>query len=84
MAACLVELANKERDENFSNLEQMQAFMKEQVTRQKKEPGNESTSEKQNLDLAKLISTADQINLSLLQFIAQIYQFICIYKSKLL
>jgi hypothetical protein len=35
-AACLVELANKERDENFSNLEQMQAYMKEQVTRQKR------------------------------------------------
>ena len=36
VAACLVELANKERDKNFSNLEQMQAYMKEQVTRQKK------------------------------------------------
>ncbi len=44
-AACLVELANKERDENFSNLEEMQAYMKEQVTRQKKEPGNESSEE---------------------------------------
>ncbi len=32
-AACLVELANKERDENFSNLEQMQTYMKEQVRR---------------------------------------------------
>jgi hypothetical protein len=35
-AACLVEVANKKRDKNFSNLEQMQAYMKEQVTRQKK------------------------------------------------
>jgi hypothetical protein len=38
-----------------------------------------STSERQNLDLAKLILTADQISLNLLQFIDQIYQFICIY-----
>jgi hypothetical protein len=35
-AACLVELANKAHDKNFSNLEQMQAYMKEQVTRKKK------------------------------------------------
>ncbi len=35
-AACLVELANEERDKNFSNLEQMQRFMKEQIMRQKK------------------------------------------------
>jgi hypothetical protein len=33
VAAYLVELANKERDENFSNLEQMQAYIKEQITR---------------------------------------------------
>jgi hypothetical protein len=46
-AACLVELANEEHDENFSNLEQMQAYMKEQVTRQKKEPGNESSEEEE-------------------------------------
>jgi hypothetical protein len=38
---CLVELANKAHDENFSNLEQMQAYMKEQLTSKKKEPGNE-------------------------------------------
>jgi hypothetical protein len=44
-AACLVVLANKAHDENFSNLEQMQAYMKEQVTSQKKEPGNESSEE---------------------------------------
>ena len=44
---CLVELANKAHDENFSNLEQMQAYMKEQVTRQEKEPGNESSEEEE-------------------------------------
>jgi hypothetical protein len=41
-------------------------------------------SERQNQDLAKLILTPDQINLHLLQCIAWIDQFICIYKSKLL
>ncbi len=35
-AACLVELANKVHDKNLSNHEQMQAYMKEQVTSQKK------------------------------------------------
>jgi hypothetical protein len=35
-AACLVELANKAHDENLSNLEQTQAYTKEQVTSQKK------------------------------------------------
>ncbi len=47
MAACLVELANKEHDKNFSNLEQMQAYTKEQVTRQNKEPGNERSEEEE-------------------------------------
>ncbi len=47
LAACLVELANKAHDKNFSNLEQMQAYMKEQVTSQKKEPGNESSEEEE-------------------------------------
>jgi hypothetical protein len=42
------------------------------------------TSERQNRDLAKLILTADQINLHLLQCIAKIDQLICIHKSKLL
>jgi hypothetical protein len=32
---------------SFSNLEQMQAYMKEQVTSQKKEPGNESSEEEE-------------------------------------
>jgi hypothetical protein len=45
---------------------------------------NWHTSERQNLDLAKLILTADQINLNPLQCIAQNHQFINIYKSKLL
>jgi hypothetical protein len=44
-AACLVELANKECNKNFSNLEQMQRYMKEQIMRQKIEPGNESSEE---------------------------------------
>jgi hypothetical protein len=35
-AACLVELAKKAHDKNFSNLEQMQAHMKEQVRGQKR------------------------------------------------
>jgi hypothetical protein len=47
-AVCLVDLTNKEHDKNFSNLEQMQAYMKEQVTRQKKEPGNESSEEEED------------------------------------
>jgi hypothetical protein len=47
VAACLVELANKAHDENFSNLEQMQAYMKEQGTSQKKEPGNENSEEEE-------------------------------------
>ena len=42
------------------------------------------SSERQNRDLAKLVLTADQMNLHLLQCIAKIDQFICIYKSKLL
>ncbi len=35
-AACFVELANRERNKNLSNLEPIQAYMKEQVTRQKR------------------------------------------------
>jgi hypothetical protein len=51
VAAYLVELTltNKERDKNFSYLEQMQACMKEQVTRQKKEPGNEVVKKKKRM-----------------------------------
>jgi hypothetical protein len=36
VAACLVKLPNNAHDENFSNLKQMQAYMKEQVMSQKK------------------------------------------------
>jgi hypothetical protein len=46
-AACLVELANKAHYKNFSDLEQIQAYMKEQVTSQKKEPGNQSSEEEE-------------------------------------
>ncbi len=46
-AACLVKITNKAHDKNFSNLKQMQAYMKEQVTSQKKEPGNESSEEEE-------------------------------------
>ncbi len=34
-AACLIELASKDRHEKFSSLEEMQAYMKEQVSKQK-------------------------------------------------
>jgi hypothetical protein len=47
VSACLVELANKALDKKISNLEQMQAYMKEQVTSQKKEPGSESSEEEE-------------------------------------
>ncbi len=40
-AACLVELANKDQNEKFSSLEEMQAYMREQVSKQKKRPANE-------------------------------------------
>ncbi len=43
----------------------------------------DASFERQNLDLAKQILSADQINFYLLQYIAQIYQFICITKSNL-
>ncbi len=46
-AACLVELANNAHDKNFSNLEQMQAYMKEQVMSKKKEPGSKSSEEEE-------------------------------------
>jgi hypothetical protein len=35
-AACLVELANKDHDKKFSSLEEMQAYMREQVLKQKR------------------------------------------------
>jgi hypothetical protein len=47
VAACLVELANIAHDKNFSNLEQMQTYTKEQVTGLKKGAGNESSKEEE-------------------------------------
>ncbi len=44
-AACLVELANKDRHEKFSSLEEMQAYMRECISKQKKRPANESSEE---------------------------------------
>ncbi len=44
-AACLVALANKDRYENFSSLEEMQAHMREELTEEKKELANESSEE---------------------------------------
>jgi hypothetical protein len=40
-AACLVELANKDRHKKFSPLEEMQAYTRECVLIQKKRPANE-------------------------------------------
>ncbi len=48
-AACLVELANKAHDKNFSNLEQMQAYMKEQVTSQKKNLAKKAVKKKKKM-----------------------------------
>ncbi len=44
-AACLVELANKDRHKKFSSLEEMQAYMREQVLKQKKRPADESSED---------------------------------------
>ena len=43
VAACLVELANKDHHEKFSSLEEMQAYMRERVSKQKKRPADESS-----------------------------------------
>ncbi len=45
VAACLVELANKDRHKKFSSLEEMQAYMREQVLEQKKGPADESSED---------------------------------------
>ncbi len=45
VAACLVELANEDHHEKFSSLEEMQAYMREQVLKQKKRPADESSEE---------------------------------------
>jgi hypothetical protein len=44
-AACLVELANKDQHKKFSSLEEMQAYMRERVLKQKKRPANESSED---------------------------------------
>ncbi len=44
-AACLVELANKDRHDKFLSLEEMQAYMREQVSKQKKRPADESSED---------------------------------------
>jgi hypothetical protein len=43
--ACLVELVNKERDEDFSTLEAMQECMKEKAMNQKKQRADDSSEE---------------------------------------
>ncbi len=44
-AACLVALANKDHHEFFSSLEEMQAHMREELTKEKKELATESSEE---------------------------------------
>ncbi len=44
-SACLVALANKDRHERFSSLEEMQAHMREELTKGKKELADESSEE---------------------------------------
>jgi hypothetical protein len=44
-AACFVELANKDRHERFSSLEETQAYMRERVSKQKKRPADESSED---------------------------------------
>jgi hypothetical protein len=49
-AACLVELANKDHHEKFSSLEEMQAYTREQVSKQEKRPANESSEDDNDND----------------------------------
>jgi hypothetical protein len=49
-ATCLVELANKDHHEKFSSLEEMQAYMREQVSKQKKRPADESSEDDDDND----------------------------------
>ncbi len=44
-AACLVALANKDRHKKISSLEEMQAYMREQLTKEKQELANESSED---------------------------------------
>ena len=45
VAACLVELVNKEHDENFSTLEAMHEYMEEKAMNQKKKRADDSSEE---------------------------------------
>ncbi len=49
-AACLVELANKDHHKKFSSLQEMQAYMREQVSKQKKRPADESSEDNNDND----------------------------------
>ncbi len=44
-AACLVELVNKNCDEDFSTLDAMQEYMEEKAMNQKKERADDSSEE---------------------------------------
>ncbi len=50
MDFCFFELANKDRHEKFSSLEEMQAYMREQVSKQKNAPANESSEDNNDND----------------------------------
>ena len=50
VAACLVELANKDHHGKFLSLEEMQAFMRERVLKQKKRPADESSEDDNDND----------------------------------
>ncbi len=45
VAACLVELVNKNCDKDFSTLDAMQDYMEEKATNQKKKHANDSSEE---------------------------------------
>jgi hypothetical protein len=46
VAACLVALANKDHHKKNSSLEEMQAHMREELPKEKKEPADESSEDK--------------------------------------
>ncbi len=48
-AACLVALANKDRHEKKSSLEEMQAQLREELTKEKKELANERSEEESRM-----------------------------------
>jgi hypothetical protein len=49
-AAYLVALSNKDRDKKFSSLEEMQAYMREQVPKQNKRPANQRSEDDDDND----------------------------------